>query len=268
MDDMITITILGGRGSIPVSGKQFSLYGGATSSVLIRADGQTVILDAGTGLMHLADYIQNEKIIPIFLTHSHIDHVLGLPLCPLVFSPEYQFDIYAAERDGRDGYAQVSALMAPPLWPVGPNQLPAKICFHHLESVTEHDGWIVESMEGFHPGGVSVFRVTIQGKKIVYLTDCTITEGNRMQWMEFCQDCDLLLCDGQYSDEQWKTCSTFGHNQWTAMARFGRDCRAKQMRILHHDPTHSDQILDQANAQVHEICTVCSLAYEGEEIVL
>lgn len=132
----------------------------------------------------------------------------------------------------------------------------------------ELNGALLESIEETHPGGVSVIRLTIAGKRIVLMTDCTITEHNRDTLLSFCKNCDLLLCDGQYSDEEWPTHSGFGHNSWNMAARFARESGAKLARILHHDPTHTDEILDEARKQVREVFPACDLTFDGEEIVL
>lgn len=268
MNSPVIVTILGCRGSVPVCGKQFSRYGGATSCVLVHAKHAIAVLDAGTGLLNLPPHLNKGRSIPVFLTHCHVDHILGLPLCPQAMSSEYQFHIYGAVHGGQDAAAQISALMSPPLWPVTPSQLPADFVFHSTAPRMELDGFTVENMEGCHPGGVTVYRLTVNGRRIIYMTDCTITDENHSSLLEFARNCDLLLCDGQYSDEQWRTRSTFGHNRWTEAARFGAECGAKKIRILHHDPTHSDQALDIARTEVRTITSVCDLAFDNEEIIL
>ena len=84
------ITILGARGSVPVSGSAFSRYGGATICVLARFGADYIVLDAGTGLMALPEDALAQPALPLLLTHAHADHLVGLPLCP-----------YAMKKDAR-----------------------------------------------------------------------------------------------------------------------------------------------------------------------
>lgn len=264
----VMITILGTRGSVPVSGPQFSGYGGATCCAVVRTAEGLVVLDAGTGMLSLSSCIVETQYIPVFLSHCHADHILGLPLCREVFCAENTLEIFGAKRSGKQIAEQVSALLSPPLWPVGADELPAKVIFRDLPDTVTVNGITVESMDGCHPGGVSIFRITAAGKRIVYMTDCTITDENRETLLAFCRDCDLLICDGQYSDEQWPACSGFGHNRWTEAARFAVECSVGMLRILHHAPDHTDENLNKAAHEAKDICPTCAFAFDGEEITL
>ena len=86
--------------------------------------------------------------------------------------------------------------------------------------------------------------------------------------MDFARDCDLLLCDGQYSEEEFAERSGYGHNTWNAAVRLGLDCGAKRTRIIHHDPTHDDTRLNAAEAEVRALDPGCAFAREGEVIAL
>ena len=187
---------------------------------------------------------------------------------PEAFRKDFCINIYGAERGCLTVREQIESLMAPPLWPVGPMQLPAEFRFYSVQKQFTVSGVEIETMEGTHPGGVSILRLSIGRKRIIFMTDCTITGKNRDKLLDFCLNCDLLLCDGQYSDEEWTTRSAFGHNTWNEAARFARDCGAKCTRIIHHDPAHSDETLDNANKQVRMICATCALAFDGEEMTL
>ena len=268
MSEPIQVIILGCRGSMPVSGPEYRRYGGATLSILIRHSSGALLLDAGTGLMNCHHQLQNIDSVSLLLTHPHFDHIAGLPMFPEAFRKDFRISVYGADRSGLSVREQIEALMSPPLWPVGPTQLPATFSFHPIRQAFSAEGFKVETMEGNHPGGVTVFRLTMGEKRIVLLTDCTITDENREALLSFSHNCDLLLCDGQYSDEEWPTRSAFGHNPWSEAARFARECGARNTRILHHDPMHTDEILDAANAQVGTICPTCRLAHDEEEVTL
>ena len=263
------VVILGTRGSVPVSGEAYLRYGGATTCVFLRFGDQTIVLDCGTGMMELPKVLhKNDRRITVLLSHPHVDHLLGLPMCPVAFDPERKIDIYGAVRRGMDVRQQVCAFLAPPLWPVGPDKFPAGITFRELPEQLVLGDVTVETMAGAHPGGVSLFRLAGGGKRVVYITDCTVTEKNLSGLAGFARDCDLLLCDGQYSRQEWKGREHFGHSTWTAAAQLGAVCGAKMVRVIHHDPFRTDAQLDSAAQELTEIHSSCAFARAGEKIVL
>lgn len=268
MNFPVTVTVLGCRGSIPVCGEQFLRYGGSTSCVLVQTPQQALLLDAGTGMLNLSEHLRGERLLPILLTHPHIDHMLGITMNHEIANPDFCLDIYSTTRNGMDTKTQIDLLVSPPLWPISADALPAHIVFRELIPHFELGSISVDTMEGHHPGGVSVIRLTINDLRIVYMPDCTITDENRDTLLSFCRNCDLLLCDGQYSDDEWQICHDYGHNTWKNAARFALECGAKKARIIHHAPTHSDTILDEACKEVINICPVCTLAHDGEELTL
>ena len=269
MSQGASVMILGTRGSVPVSGGDFLRYGGATTCVLVRLAGQVIVLDAGTGLMALPGLLgAEEQRVSLLLSHPHADHLLGLPMCPLLFQPGFRMELCAARRDGRGAEEQIRAFMSPPLWPVGPECLPAQLVFRDLPERLELGAVTVDTMEGIHPGGVSLFRLTGGGRRVVFATDCTLTDGLLPSLTDFARDCDLLLCDGQYSDSEWPARSAFGHSTWTAAARLGSACGAKTVRVIHHDPARTDGQLDAAAAELHRIHPNCDFARTGEEVLL
>lgn len=262
------VTILGARGSVPVSGSAYARYGGATTCVLLRFGADYIVLDAGTGLMSLPAAAQEQSALPLLLTHPHADHLLGLPLCPYAMKAGARLDIYAASRGGLDARAQVCRLLAPPLWPVGPDQLPADIRFHELPGTMTLGGVRVDAMEGRHPGGVSLLRLEADGTRVVFATDCTIDGALAPALREFARGCDLLLCDGQYTDEEWPDRAGFGHNSWSGALGFARSCGAKRLRVIHHDPFRTDAELDRAAERLRAADFDCDFAREGEVIRL
>ncbi len=263
-----TVVLLGVRGSLPVSGGAFARYGGATTCFLLELDGQPLLVDGGSGLLRLSGPVLEEASLPLVLTHPHADHLIGLPLCPYLLQPGKRLELYAVSRGGLDACAQVSRLLSPPLWPVEPRELPAEIVWHELPETLRLGRLTVERLEGVHPGGVSLLRVRGGNRTVVVMTDCTLAEERLPTFTAFARDCDLLLCDGQYGEEEWPACAGYGHSTWLMAARFAAACGAKALRVVHHDPRHTDAALDEAEAAVRAVFPAGALAREGEAVSL
>ena len=134
-----SVTILGARGSVPVSGQEFSRYGGATTCVVVSLAGQDVVLDAGTGLLSLPERLLRQDSLPLLLTHPHVDHLLGLPMCPYLFRAGACLELYTAVRCGMDAEEQIRRLVSPPLWPIHPEMLPGKLVCRAMQPPS---GWV------------------------------------------------------------------------------------------------------------------------------
>lgn len=263
------ITFLGVRGSIPQSGADYIRYGGATVCVFLRLAGETVVLDAGSGMTKLPGFLMpEEKHLTLLLSHPHADHLLGFLMCPLCLDPAYTLNIYGAVRSGLTVREQLERLMSPPIWPVRPQELAASVNFYDLPEQMTLGGVTVECMEGRHPGGVSLLRLSGGGKTVVFATDVTLGGELSDRFAEFAGDCDLLIIDGQYSDAEWEKFHSFGHTPYTAAAAFGKRCGAKRTRIIHHAPVRTDDMLDAAAAELTALNETCAFSREGEEILL
>src|SRR5881296_3781813 len=92
----------GVRGSIPTPGPTTVHYGGNTSCVEVRAQGQIIILDAGTGLRplgrQLTEEFDNRPLeLTLLLTHTHWDHIQGLPFFAPIYQPQCRMRILGYE---------------------------------------------------------------------------------------------------------------------------------------------------------------------------
>ena len=263
------VTILGTRGSVPVSGAEFVRYGGATTCVVVTLGGESVVLDAGTGILKLPTAVApGISALPLIITHSHVDHMLGLPMCPQVFNPGFRFDVYMKTRGGMGAKAQLESFLTLPIWPVGPDQLPADFTFNDLPERFTLGGITVTTMDGNHPGGVSMVRLDGAGKSVVFATDSVINSDIFPAFKDFAGSPDLLLIDGQYSQEEYDGHPNFGHNSWSAAARIGLRIGAKETLIVHHNTSKTDDQLDALIQELASINPTCTPAHEGQEVSL
>lgn len=279
----LKITILGVRGSIPTAGADMSIYGGETSAVLFETDEDAVFLDAGTGIVNAPDV--GDKKISILLSHPHIDHLMGLAFFPYLNQPDRQIDIYARVIDGRGTRQQVDAFMSEPLWPCTIDDFKAKVVCHDLAGSTQIGGGKtaggsaakvatkqcddkirIDMIDSVHPGGGTVYKLTYANKSMVYATDYEHDDRQLPELIDFARDCDLLLYDAQYTNEEYEARRGFGHSTADVGMRVMSECRAQNMRFVHHDPGHDDKML-KAMEQEYKSDTV-SFARAGEVIVL
>lgn len=267
---MSTVYILGTRGTVTTAARGSGKYGCCTTCVLVELEGRYIILDAGSGLMSLPSYLPPDvKQLDLLLTHPHADHLVGLPACPVLFDPSYQVTIHAAPRQGLGAKQQVAALMSPPLWPVGPEVFQAQVAFRDLSSAPLRLGPVtVDHMEGSHPGGCSVLRLRAGGISIVFATDYEITAESALPLQQFAQGCDLLLCDGQYSRQEYPACRGFGHSAWQDAVDLAERSGVGQLRVIHHAPARDGRTLDRWDRSLRHRRPNASFAREGEIIRL
>src|SRR5689334_18882067 len=112
----------GVRGSIAVPGPATARYGGNTSSLEVRCSGRLILLDAGTGMRELGIGLTKEAPIDadLYFTHTHFDHVCGLPFFKPFFQTENRFRLWAGHLSGMTLQRVLREFMIAPLFPVPP----------------------------------------------------------------------------------------------------------------------------------------------------
>lgn len=277
------VTILGARGSIPVSGAGYRVYGGATSCVLLEtADAgngsQAVIFDAGSGLLNLPQRVWKEHAkVYVFLSHFHLDHLMGIPMSPMMYDPSAEVIFYA--ENGEKIPEVFRQIMAEPIWPVGPDSFHAKVSFHSIgtrPAVLGEDQakggtgqpLTVTALPVTHPGGALAFRADWGDHSIVYATDCDPDEGTGRSLERFAADTDLFILDAQYTDEEYEQCRGFGHPGMRTSAQIIAASGAGKGLLFHHAPMHTDEQLGTYERQLQQFQKNISFAREGDRITL
>ena len=238
------LTVLGARGSVAVSGKEYLEFGGATTCYLIETKENAIFLDAGSGIIKSPE-IKNKKI-SVFLTHPHLDHLLGLTFFKALTEPGKEVTIYGKTRKVLSVKDQVDGVYSNPLWPVKLEEYPATIFYEDLENKKEISlsDVTVSWMEGNHPGGSLVYKITADDKTIVFATDYEHSEASDERVIAFAKKSDLFIYDGQYTNEEYEKRKGYGHSTMEHAVEVFDATQAGKLLITHHDPFHDDVMLN------------------------
>ncbi len=171
------IKFWGTRGSIPVPGKNTVKFGGNTPCISVDFGGdELIILDAGTGIRNLGDEIIREnkfKKIRLFISHTHWDHIQGLPFFAPVYSKDYEIKICVYSYHAGNFKDILETQMHPKYFPVHHESLNAKIKFMRISPGKSYSikGLKLSTITVNHTRKTLGFKLESDGKSIVYMTD-------------------------------------------------------------------------------------------------
>ena len=260
------ITMLGTRGSVPVNGSDYQEFGGATTCVRVRTKDQGIYLDLGSGIVGAE--CDDNRNISVLLSHAHLDHLIGLPFFYALTQKNRSIDIFLKPRNSLSLRHILQYLFTPPLWPVGIFDYPADVHMHGITDNFKIGDVIVCTMEGNHPGGATVYRITSDNSSMVFATDYEHNTAIDKALIEFSKDCDLLIYDGQYSAEEYDSHRGYGHSTAEHGIEIARECNASNLLITHHAPEHNDRVLTEMELAAKKLYNNISFARDGMKIVL
>ena len=249
----VRVTFYGTRGSTPCSGENLQRYGGQTSCVVIEHAGTPVILDVGTGLRRYGCQLRDDGVTgfgaTVLLTHTHWDHVQGLPFFAPLLDPTTQLDVYGPGDCGRPFPELIPDLMRPPYFPVTPEQLPATIRFHDLrDDDLGLDDVKIRARNVPHTDYTNGYRVELHGVSIAFVPDhqepLDRPDHVDERVLELCDGVDLLIHDAQYTPEQLAQRPDWGHCTVDYALTVAKQCGAARLAMFHHDPWHDDDTID------------------------
>ncbi len=239
-DVKMRITVFGTRGSVPVSGENTLEFGGNTSCYLFEADGASLVVDAGTGIRNIPPEAVPTDPVTVVLTHPHADHLAGLPFFAPILEAGRRVDLYAVPRGGAGCREQTDRYFSPPLWPIRLSEYPAEVGFYDLSFPLSVGPFFIEGIEGNHPGGSTVLKISCGGRVAVLATDFEHSAKATAALVPFSRGADLLMYDAQYTDEEFEIRRGYGHSTARAGLEIMRECGAKKLLLIHHDPDADD----------------------------
>ncbi|MDX2344465.1 MAG: MBL fold metallo-hydrolase [Acidimicrobiia bacterium] len=270
------INLLGTRGSLPTPGPDFIRYGGNTSCVTISRAGElpSLILDAGTGMANAGRIMGTASFQgSVLLGHLHWDHIYGLPFFRPGDSEDSRVDVYVPEQP--DPAAQLDRVMSPPIFPVDIGKLRGSWRINSLSpGAHQIEGFDVLALEIPHKGGRAFgYRIEDETGSLAYLSDHSpISLGPGSSGigelhdaaMQLAQDVDLLIHDSQYTPEEFAARYDWGHCSYEYPLELADASGAKRTLLFHHDPSHTDDVLDALAATLSN--STATFAVEGTRI--
>ena len=258
----------GTRGSIAKPGPSTARYGGNTSCVEVRsARGTLVIVDCGTGAHSLGQKLMSGSAKcsrgHILISHTHWDHIQGIPFFYPLFAPGNEWDIYGPRGLCQSLRETLGGQMQYTYFPVPLDQCRAKIRYHDLvEGVFEIDDIKVSTQYLNHPALTLGYRLEADGATVVYVCDHepysrTLATGDGdisgqdLRHAQFLSHADLLIHDAQYTAEEYPTKVGWGHSSIEYVLNLGHHAEVNRIALTHHDPLRDDDAIDRliANAQ-------------------
>ncbi len=277
------IKFWGVRGSIPAPGPETNRYGGNTACVSITtASGALVIIDMGTGLMHLGNALMAREFgkgkgrATILLSHTHWDHIQGLGFFPPVFVGGNPFKVWGPGGSPKVLEDILEGQMDPNFSPL--QTLKNLAAAFDVATITcgtkfEAEGLSVVAREHAHGATTALsFRIEEAGRVFVYASDVGYPEGTGApsEAIEHYRGADVLLHDTTYRPEHQATRRNRGFSSYEEACDAAIAAQAKRMVTFHYDQDYSDDDVDAlvaactARLAPHGITVVP--AREGEEL--
>jgi phosphoribosyl 1,2-cyclic phosphodiesterase len=296
---------------LPVPGARTERYGGNTSCVEITSSaGTRIIIDGGTGIRRLgkemmrAEFESGKGQAHILVSHTHWDHIQGLPFFAPFYREGNHLYVYARQRDDQNLRSVFASQADAPFFPVSFDRTRASVAFREL-----HDGAQFE-IEDFkvstarlnHPHTAMAYAVAADGARVAYIADTApftdilfgqeflsgpssrnakLTRGDKTKLKamsesvaRLCDGADLVIYDTMYTADEYKQFPHFGHSRPSDAIAVCAQAGCKMLALYHHSPDRSDAEVDamlaDARLQAGETAKQLEVvaAFEGMDLTL
>jgi ribonuclease BN (tRNA processing enzyme) len=250
---------------------------------------QLVILDAGSGIRllgrELARHASGPMNLDILLSHTHWDHIQGLPFFQPLNTRGNAVRIYGSAQAGVPLEEILDRQMDPVVFPVPLKALAADLTVTEVTHGSfEIDGFLVEAFRLRHPGTTLGYKLVPAkgGRTFAYVTDNELGSGGsydvgpdwRRNLVRFLGGVDTLIHDGMYSEAMIEARAGWGHSTPEQAVTLAGEVGCRRLLLFHHEPEHIDSDIDallvgaRSFAAVHAPGLLVDAAMEGMSLTL
>jgi phosphoribosyl 1,2-cyclic phosphodiesterase len=291
----------GTRGSIAVPGPETLRYGGNTTCLELRADGEIIVLDAGSGIRPLGVALQEEFQsrpikLSLLITHAHWDHIQGFPFFKPAYDSQNEIRVLGFDGAGATFREIMTEPMKSPFFPITMRELSARMDIHKLTEMKFSLGKVdVHAAFVNHPGVCAGYRIFTSAGSVAFLPDHEpyefflhpargkqlspeqakeIAADEQTALLQFLRGSDVLIVDSQYTDQEYKTHIGWGHGSISSAVSLALAAEVQTLLLFHHDPSHDDHMVDEMVQAARDIAAKSGRpleiagAQEGSEILL
>lgn len=293
-----SVTFLGVRGGYPKPGPTTNKFGGNTTCLEVRAGYHLIIIDAGTGIIGLGEKLtaqhQADKkpiVATILFTHTHHDHTQGFPFFVPSRLGSSVLHIFGPKWLHQDLEAVLAGAMLPPVFPVTLDELrslrvirnisesemivlsepdaPPQVCnvYREVEKCSPSEVRVRIMRSTAHPQGVFVYRIEMNDRKLVFVTDVEGYAGGDRQLIQFARGADLLIHDAEFTSEEYLDGNPprqgWGHSTWEMAVEVAQAAGVKKLALTHHNAHHDDVFLEGIEQQAQALFPAATVAREG-----
>ena len=269
------IRFWGVRGSYPVPGPDTVEFGGNTSCVQVLPDsGEVIVIDAGTGIRKLGQHLVHDSCdepctVHLIMSHTHWDHVQGLPFFGPLHRDGNLVRIYSRRRDDVHLRRIFEKTAEQPYFPVSFNEFRARVEFVELPPNARFDigGVHVSTAPLNHPFDAMACRLEQGGRSVVYASDtapferillgqefvpappgpdelskrdAAILRRMRQALVRLCRKSDLVIYDTHFTMDEYEAKPHWGHSAPEHALAVALEAGARRLCLFHHAPEHTD----------------------------
>ena len=226
-------------------------YGGNTTCVEVRCGRDVIILDAGTGLRKLgqsllAEFKRRPLNLTLLLSHTHWDHIQGLPFFAPIYESRCRLRILGCEGARKSLVAALTGQMESTYFPVPFARLPSNIEIEELQDFSFTIGPVlVRAHRANHPGVTVGYRLFSPDGIVCFFPDAEPRRGgDDCDMIDFIRDADALILDSQYDRAEYRKRVGWGHGCLDDSVALALQAGVKKLILFHHDPDHDDKKID------------------------